>query len=223
MKKILSVLSVLMVLASCGGGYNPPELPDPVASFSYKTRHTFIVSFTNGSLYATSYVWDFGDGFTSTDENPTHAYSGKGVYKITLTASNNGKQSKISKNVTITEPTKCSVVGFDIYKIPTYNEYYRLRFTDADLIFVSSDYTTSWYLLSSANIPFEIKLKTPNDIDFTEDEYYLRLYMNSNTSGDGSVVDKWSIYTKDLKKNYNEKINCFGDNSFVSVKLNWKD
>ncbi|AOT08553.1 hypothetical protein S4054249_12145 [Pseudoalteromonas luteoviolacea] len=37
----------------------------------------------------TSYLWDFGDGTNSTDENPTHEYSTPGIYTVSLTASVN--------------------------------------------------------------------------------------------------------------------------------------
>lgn len=44
------------------------------------------ISFTNTSTADhLSYNWDFGDGNTSTDENPTHAYVNEGTYQITLT------------------------------------------------------------------------------------------------------------------------------------------
>lgn len=35
-----------------------------------------------------SYEWDFGDGKTSKDKNPTHAYDKKGIYTVTLTVKN---------------------------------------------------------------------------------------------------------------------------------------
>ncbi len=35
--------------------------------------------------YATSYLWDFGDGKTSTERNPVHTYEKPGAYKVTLT------------------------------------------------------------------------------------------------------------------------------------------
>ena len=45
------------------------------------------VQFTNNSLNALSYSWDFGDGTTSTLANPTHSYTALGSYTVVLTAS----------------------------------------------------------------------------------------------------------------------------------------
>ena len=36
----------------------------------------------------TSYLWDFGDGKTSTEENPQHRYDAPGTYSVTLTVTN---------------------------------------------------------------------------------------------------------------------------------------
>jgi gliding motility-associated-like protein len=44
--------------------------------------------FVNCSQYATSYSWSFGDGFTSTEENPTHTYNSIDSFYVVLTASN---------------------------------------------------------------------------------------------------------------------------------------
>ncbi|MEO8713240.1 MAG: PKD domain-containing protein, partial [Parafilimonas sp.] len=38
------------------------------------------VTFKNESKGASNYEWDFGDGSTSTKENPVHTYPGKGKY-----------------------------------------------------------------------------------------------------------------------------------------------
>ena len=46
------------------------------------------VTFANFSINAISYIWDFGDGNTSTDFEPTHEYTELGLYDITLTAEN---------------------------------------------------------------------------------------------------------------------------------------
>jgi PKD repeat protein len=47
---------------------------------------SYDVSFLNQSFGAADYVWDFGDGNTSTEENPTHIYDEIGTYTVTLTA-----------------------------------------------------------------------------------------------------------------------------------------
>ncbi|MFV0266661.1 MAG: DUF3823 domain-containing protein [Draconibacterium sp.] len=44
------------------------------------------VTFTATSKYVESFMWNFGDGETSTEENPTHTYARGGDYTITLTA-----------------------------------------------------------------------------------------------------------------------------------------
>ncbi len=46
------------------------------------------VTFTNNSTGANAYLWDFGDGNTSTDINPIHTYEIEGEYTVTLTVSN---------------------------------------------------------------------------------------------------------------------------------------
>lgn len=42
------------------------------------------VSFVSDNPDAKEYLWDFGDGTTSTDAAPTHVYNNKGVYKVSL-------------------------------------------------------------------------------------------------------------------------------------------
>lgn len=42
------------------------------------------ITFTNTSANGISWLWDFGDGSTSTDENPTHEYAAPGDYSVTL-------------------------------------------------------------------------------------------------------------------------------------------
>ena len=45
------------------------------------------MNFTNNSQQATSYLWNFGDGATSTQANPSHVYTTAGSYTVTLIAS----------------------------------------------------------------------------------------------------------------------------------------
>ncbi|MBE0638881.1 MAG: DUF2271 domain-containing protein [Bacteroidales bacterium] len=61
--------------------------PAPEANFSFQVNSPD-VQFTNSSLNASSYLWDFGDGNTSTATNPSHTYIENGQYQVSLTASN---------------------------------------------------------------------------------------------------------------------------------------
>jgi PKD repeat protein len=63
-------------------------LPGPTASFT-STAYACLgagMSFTNTSVGATGYFWDFGDGNTSGLADPTHTYAAPGTYVVTLTA-----------------------------------------------------------------------------------------------------------------------------------------
>ena len=52
-----------------------------------------------------SYSWDFGDGNTSTEKDPTHTFAAAGDYTVTLTATgSDGKTADHSKDLTITDP-----------------------------------------------------------------------------------------------------------------------
>jgi PKD repeat protein len=56
------------------------------------------ITFTDlSSGVITSWLWDFGDGSTSTDENPNHVYSKSGTYTVSLTASGLGVTDDIVK------------------------------------------------------------------------------------------------------------------------------
>ena len=59
------------------------------SNWSY-TSDDLDFNFTRAAVTnATSYKWNFGDGTTSTLQNPAHAYSNPGNYNLTLTATNN--------------------------------------------------------------------------------------------------------------------------------------
>ncbi|MCC6542112.1 MAG: PKD domain-containing protein [Flavobacteriales bacterium] len=62
--------------------------PLPTASFLGQGRGCvpLTVAFTNTSLQGISYQWSFGDGGTSTADNPTYIFNVPGIYTVTLTA-----------------------------------------------------------------------------------------------------------------------------------------
>ena len=90
---------------SCGGGTvdNPPA-----ASFTYSCNQ-LACSFVDGSSDdngINSYSWNFGDGGSSTSQNPNHTYSSVGSYTVTLTVTDTGGQSDSStQTVTVSSGT----------------------------------------------------------------------------------------------------------------------
>lgn len=63
------------------------------------------VTFTNLSINAASFLWDFGDGNTSIEENPVHVYNEIGIFDVTLTASPNPEQEGLHYNKLVAEET----------------------------------------------------------------------------------------------------------------------
>ncbi|MHC1745016.1 MAG: PKD domain-containing protein [Syntrophobacteraceae bacterium] len=73
--------------------------PDPVAMGA-------VAQFTDESLGdVTSWLWSFGDGQTSIQRNPQHAYSAVGVYNVTLTASGPAGSASFTRAITVTPPS----------------------------------------------------------------------------------------------------------------------
>ncbi|PKG32387.1 PKD domain-containing protein, partial [Methanoregula sp.] len=96
------------------------------------------VAFTDKSTNApTGWKWDFGDGASSTEQNPTHTYTTLGIYSVTLTASNKDGSDTTTK-VNYISTTLAPVAEFkanrQVGKAP-----FIVEFTD-----LSSNKPTSW-------------------------------------------------------------------------------
>ena len=85
--------------------------PEPVAEFSAAITESCSrnISINNESEYATSYLWAFGDGTTSTEAEPTHTYAANGTYTITLTATNAIGNSTATQQIEVEIPEITSV------------------------------------------------------------------------------------------------------------------
>lgn len=93
-------------------GSLPAQPVLPVTNFSSnvtKGNAPLSVQFTDLSENVTEWNWNFGDGVTSTEQNPTHTYSTAGTYTVNLTESY--ANGTISKTATIDVQEKSSSSG----------------------------------------------------------------------------------------------------------------
>lgn len=86
---ILMLFLAVVVTNSCRKYELGNPLPSTVADFTETITNSSYapceVAFTNKSLNALNYLWNFGNGQTSTEQNPTTQYSTPGLYTVTLT------------------------------------------------------------------------------------------------------------------------------------------
>jgi PKD repeat protein len=92
-----------------------------VASFTYSDSGQ-VVDFIGLSVNADNWSWNFGDGFNSTTESPTHVFASPGNYVVCLTAYNDciGDTLCMVVSVGLTGMSENSTeIGLDIYPNPT--------------------------------------------------------------------------------------------------------
>lgn len=78
------------------------SLAQPVADFNFtNVCNGNTTTFTDASSGTTTWDWTFGDGGTSSQQNPTHNYSMPGNYTVTLIAGNSGVYDTIPKVVSV--------------------------------------------------------------------------------------------------------------------------
>ena len=87
-----------------GGPYSPFTVSDFNTSITTSCVAPFTVSFNNTSTNGSTFQWNFGDGNTSTQINPTHTYNANGTYNVTLIADGGAScgRDTIVKNAYIT-------------------------------------------------------------------------------------------------------------------------
>ena len=117
--------TISVIITTTGGCTDTSTIADgvvvgnkPVALFSATPRNTcatFPVNFTDLSTgNPDEWNWQFGDGGTSAEQNPTHLYTDTGYFTVTLIAMNKGCADtiKFNKYIHISPPVANFTVGF---------------------------------------------------------------------------------------------------------------
>jgi PKD repeat protein len=132
----------------------------PIADFSASVvtgSAPLIVVFSDTSINApAAWLWDFGDGNTSTQQNPTHVYDQDGTYTVSLTATNTSgsgvmiKTDYISAGICANLPVKAD----DVYYANIQAAYNDSRL-DGDIIEVQAGSLTE-DLVFDQNVSFTL-------------------------------------------------------------------
>jgi PKD repeat protein len=110
MKKIFYLAMLLpVILFSCTD--KVPEAHFSTDAFEPEVGQT--VYFTNDSKHADRYEWDFGDGVTSVQENPSHIFTGTGLFIVELKAFNGSMEDVTTMDLEIFIPTLLEVDVFE--------------------------------------------------------------------------------------------------------------
>ncbi len=113
MKRIIYLFLVLpLILISCES--------TPEAHFFTDTVEPEVgqdILFTNDSHNATKFEWDFGDGYVSSEANPTHYFTGTGSFEVVLTAfSRSGLSDEASITIDVKIPTLLEIEVVEWYE-----------------------------------------------------------------------------------------------------------
>lgn len=161
----------------------------PVAAFIGNPTNgakPLTVNFTNQSdNLPISYQWNFGDGGTSTLENPTHIYTAAGTYSVQLTVSNgSGFDNEIKSNyITVTSEVSSPVAAFT--GNPTSGALpLVVNFTDQ-----STNNPTSWqWNFGDGNTS---ALQNPNHTYNEVGTYSVQLTVTSNSGSDTKIMNDY--------------------------------
>lgn len=90
--------------AVSGGSGNQNQSPVGLINGPYQGNLTSAINFSSAGSYdpdgtITSYLWDFGDGNTSNQSNPSHYYANEGSFNVSLTVTDN-KGASATDNTT---------------------------------------------------------------------------------------------------------------------------
>lgn len=108
----LSLCSLMAFLISCESPFEEVDIPEPSEICQPKAAFQVIndectasctIEFENFAEGANDYLWNFGDGNTSTERSPSHTYDQAGSYQVELVAMCGDETSVLSKTVTILE------------------------------------------------------------------------------------------------------------------------
>ena len=119
MRSITAYFFLLSIIFAACGQKDPDPQKQTKAGFSvtgYENPVPCQINFINISTNATSVEWDFGDGFHSTDFNPTHTYNTNGVFLLKLKVTGPTGIDSVCKILSLEYPPATNKTAFSYYQ-----------------------------------------------------------------------------------------------------------
>ncbi len=214
----------LLIVFGCKKNLSNPPPPSPVACFNTSSNFQKInesINFSNCSENFETVKWDFGDGSTSAESNPTYRYARIGQYNVTLDVFKINQSARISKKILIANQVQMDFnVLMKNFKGAVTNgtftcQFYAINGSDSpkDLIRLnypsinSSNYTikadlSGLYIVNNALITQRFKM----------------IAFNAQGAIDSIVTQPINIIDCDAYLNYSAKLNFCDVDYAISLK-----
>ena len=221
----------------------------PLASFKADRQVGYVgkaIHFTDDSqVTGNDFAWDFGDGNTSTEENPSHTYSTPGTYSVSLSVNSNANTATKENYITIlpnrTAPyspedggnfesnegdfTTISLLhGLDVWE----------RGSPGGTLTEPSSGTNVWKTglntnLGNAGYDYKSALYTPSfDLSDVNKDYSLKFVLSAHSLGCNSPTglyveysldggERWQILGSSIRSPGDQNWYNRGDNLFCSI------
>ncbi|NQZ09327.1 MAG: PKD domain-containing protein, partial [Algicola sp.] len=201
-----------------------PENVAPTAGISYQSQG-LAVSYTDTSTDSdgsvVNWAWDFGDGNTSTEQNPSHTYTADGSYTVALTVTDDDGATNATSQVVAVEAgstgggasysneqplviddnnwlgVKSSIAVDRTGDSGLVTTSVKIVHDDAAqlLIKLRAPDGTKWYVSNyeAGNVADGIEKTLTFDASNIDSEGTWKLYLYDRTSGVEGYLDNWSI------------------------------
>lgn len=129
----------------------------PYPAFAFE-QNEYTVSFSNQTLFAKQYHWDFDNGDTSAEENPVYTYPEPGCYVVRLTVSNDCHADSLFQQKKF---SLCIAPDWGEVDSITFSNNFRFKRCTDQIQYIFRDYATSGLFRSADNGKTWLSLALP--------------------------------------------------------------
>jgi len=137
------------------------------------------VNFSDLTGSAISWLWNFGDGTTSTLQNPTHSYAQSGTYTVSLAVSNCAGNNSLEK---------VNYIQVDVTELPTVESTALSSCTSQSFTLnAQGNGTINWYNSPTATTPIATGTSFTTPVLTASTDYYVENALSSTDAYVGSL------------------------------------